>query len=75
MRELSQMTPADLQHWIDACVHRRHFSDRQPKRDAAAALGITSNALTARLKGRVQISRETALACTAILAGLKPYPE
>jgi len=69
------VTPAQLQDWIDACVHRRHFSEQAPKREAAAALGITDDALTARLKGRVQIRRETALACAAVLAGLKPYPE
>lgn len=67
------MTPSDLQHWIDTCVHRRYFSTSRPKTDAAAALGITDDALTKRLKGRARIRAETALACAAILAGLKPY--
>lgn len=67
------MTPDKLSDWLDACAEAGIFRSSHKKQDAAKALGITDDALTNRLKGRVAIRRETALACRAIYHRLEPY--
>lgn len=67
------MTPEALLSWIDACREAGVFSSSQPKRDAAASLGISDNALTNRLSGKVRIRAETAMACRAIFHRLEPW--
>ena len=61
------MTADDLRAW--------QASMGLTQTQAAAALGITHAAYSALVCGRAGIDLRTALACAALAAGMKPWPE
>ena len=60
-----QMSPADLRAW------RTHMAWSQTQ--AADKLGITQQVYSRHERGEVKIDRRTALACSALAAGLGPW--
>ena len=60
------MTPADFTDW------RKHLGINRD--EASQRLGIAPNTVTAYERGRSEIPRHIALACTALVNGLPPWP-
>lgn len=58
------MTPADFIAWRE----RLHLN----RVEAASALGMSRNTVTAYEQGRVSIPRYVALACAAVAQGVPP---
>lgn len=60
------MTPADLRAW------RTHMGWSQTQ--AAEKMDITQQVYSRHERGEVKIDRRTALTCSALAAGLEPWP-
>lgn len=67
------MTPADLEAWRAAMAGPL---GRKPTRAACSkALGISKNTWRRYETGQAPVPRVVALACAALIRGIKPWPE